>query len=70
MSGGSRCDKSGEIRPRTMRNARVVANMVAMDGRRIEIPGGYCYVRTRGNNKRAIYLGYVAGGSHRPEIVT
>jgi hypothetical protein len=53
-----------------MRNARVVANMVAMDGRRIEIPGGYCYVRTRGNNKRAIYLGYVAGGSHRPEIVT
>ena len=40
-----------------MRNARAVANMVAVDGRRIEIPGGYYHVGTRGNNKQAIYLG-------------
>jgi putative transposase len=58
MSDGSRRHESakrvGQITSETMRIETVISTMRCMDPLRIEVPGGYYHLATRGNNKCAI----------------
>jgi REP element-mobilizing transposase RayT len=55
MSGGSRCNRSGPTHPQTpwrRSGARIISTVYQ---RRIEVPGGYYHVCSKGNDGRAIF---------------
>ncbi len=56
MPSGSRCNKSVTTHPQTMTNRLRRAIIVVVYRPRIEIPGGYYHVGTRGNSKAPIFL--------------
>jgi putative transposase len=56
MSGGSRCTNIAPICPQPMTSALGVRIIAVMYRPRIEVPGGFYHVGTRGNNRQPIYV--------------